>query len=559
MGRIVRRRWSLLVLMLFLSVSALFFGLPVIPHLSTRYVGFGNDATSHMWFLAWWPHAIAHGMNPFLTHAVWAPSGYNLAGTTALPGPSLILFPNTETIGPVAAYNILALAAPALSAWTGYLLCRQLTGREGPSLVAGYLFGFSSYELGQLMGHPNLALAFQVPLGVAVVLRRLAGQMSPPAFVLRMAALVVGQFLISTEVVFTATVFGVLVLAAAMALVGPATRRALAATGGLMAGAYALAAIPLAPYLYYVVKGLGQAPIYDFYPTFYSTDMLNFVLPTQMMRIGSGSFAAVTGKFSGNISEQAGYLGAPLIAAVLIFVVSRWRTAAARILLAAMAIVLVASLGPRLHIAGIGTIALPWRAVVNLPLFRYALPGRFMLYASLAASVTVALWLAAPGAPGRVTARWMLIALAVVSLLPNLSIPFWKADVDTPAFFRDGLYARYLPHVANVLVVPFASNGSSMLWQAQTGFYFRMPEGYVAVVPPEPFRRFGILNTLYNAEVGPDARGELDRFLAAKGVSAVVVADGTPGPWPDLFAHLDPAPVHAGGVTLYRLGRPGTP
>ena len=37
---------------------------------------------------------------------------------------------------------------PAVSAWAAFLLCRHLAGRFWPSLIGGYLFGFSSYELG---------------------------------------------------------------------------------------------------------------------------------------------------------------------------------------------------------------------------------------------------------------------------------------------------------------------------------------------------------------------------------------------------------------------------
>ncbi len=42
------------------------------------------------------------------------------------------------------AYDVAAILLLALAAWTAYLLCLHVTWRRRPSLVGGYLFGFSS-------------------------------------------------------------------------------------------------------------------------------------------------------------------------------------------------------------------------------------------------------------------------------------------------------------------------------------------------------------------------------------------------------------------------------
>ena len=85
-----------------------------------------------------------------VVEAIFAPDGFNLMWTTSVPGPSLLVAPITLTAGPLVAYNVLALLAPALSAFTAFLLCRHVTGRTWPSLVGGYIFGFSDYMLGAL-------------------------------------------------------------------------------------------------------------------------------------------------------------------------------------------------------------------------------------------------------------------------------------------------------------------------------------------------------------------------------------------------------------------------
>jgi len=126
-----------------------------------------------MWFLVWWPHAIGSGLNPMLTDAIWAPLGANLAWETALPLISIIAAPLTYSIGPVATLNILCLIAPALSAWTAFLLCRYITGKYWPSLTGGYIFGFSPFILGHMTyAHLDLLSACFVPLNCYFALQR---------------------------------------------------------------------------------------------------------------------------------------------------------------------------------------------------------------------------------------------------------------------------------------------------------------------------------------------------------------------------------------------------
>jgi hypothetical protein len=549
-----RRRQALPALLVYTVCSLALFGIPVLSDLSGRVIGWGVDPASHVWFLAWWPHAIASGTNPFLSHAVWAPSGYNLAGSTAMPGPSLALAPVTALFGPVVSYNLLCLAAPALSAWTAFLLSRRVTGRFAPSLVGGYLFGFSTYELGQLSGHPNLAFVALVPVAVLLVVRRVAGDLSPRRFVLFLTAVLIGQFLVSTEVALTLALFGGLALLLAIALAGESTRQSVVRTTMQVGAAYLLSAIPLAPYLYYAAKVASHSPIYAFYPSFYSTDALNFVVPTPLTVLGQHRFAEIAAKFSGNISEQAGYLGLPALGAVAASAASRWRSAWIRLLALMLVLVGAASLGPNIRIAGTTTVTGPWVAFVHLPLVKYVLPARLMMYAALLTGLAMALWLAgAQGAGVRRWTRWVVAALAVILLLPNLSLPLWHSRLDTPAFFADGLYRDLLEPGEIILVIPYADRGNSMLWQAQTRFAFRMAEGYVSVVPPPEFSRYPILKTLYDGELIPNVDGELRAFLRDKGVGAIVVQNGRKGPWADLFGSIDPRPRSVGGVTLYRV------
>src|SRR5262249_7705995 len=150
-------------------------------------------------------HSVLHGQNPFVTHALWAPHGSNLVWTTAVPGLALLLAPVTLAAGAVAAYNTAAVLLPALAAWTAFILCPHITQSFWPSLAGGYLFGFSSYLLGQELGHLHLTSVFLVPLAALVVLRFLEGELGAGGLVLRLGPLLALQLAFSTEVLFTLT------------------------------------------------------------------------------------------------------------------------------------------------------------------------------------------------------------------------------------------------------------------------------------------------------------------------------------------------------------------
>ena len=94
---------------LYLTLSIIVFGRGLFGYLSDFYFGIGVDPGLMMWSLVWWPHALAHGLNPFLTKIIWAPLGFNLTWSTTITLASLLFAPLTLTIGPVATYNVLCL------------------------------------------------------------------------------------------------------------------------------------------------------------------------------------------------------------------------------------------------------------------------------------------------------------------------------------------------------------------------------------------------------------------------------------------------------------------
>jgi len=116
----------------FLVISVLAFGLRVATTSAHRYVGQGgSDTRLYTWVLGWWPYAITHGINPFHSTVVWAPTGVNIAWVTGLPGPSLVAWPVTALFGPVASLNLLLLLSPALASWARTCSARRSRSASG--------------------------------------------------------------------------------------------------------------------------------------------------------------------------------------------------------------------------------------------------------------------------------------------------------------------------------------------------------------------------------------------------------------------------------------------
>src|SRR5437879_11364041 len=102
---------------------------------------------------------------------------------------------------------------------------------------------------------------------------------------------------------------------------------------------------------------------------------------------------------------------------------------------------------------------------------------------------------------------WALGLAIVPFMLPNLSAACWATPAAIPAFFSTGLYRQYLSPNETVIVLPYGILGEATLWQAATGMYFRLAEGYVTFAPPVPqeHSRWPIVTGLYQLRGVPAA------------------------------------------------------
>jgi len=542
------------VFALYLAVSLLLFGPKVVHDFSGRFIaGTPEDAAIFMWALRWWPYALAHHLNPLYTKLVWAPGGINLAWTTTPPVPSLLLTPVTLRFGPIAAYNVMTLVGPAASAWTAYLLCRRVTHDAPASIAGGYFFGFSTSLLAQLfMGHPNFFLALMVPLAAYWVVRYMEGSIPGWAFVVLLAATLLIQFGISIEVTATTTLFAAVAWVLGWLFAARVWRARLAKAAALAGLAYVLAGIAALPWFYVafsyprpVLTVQKETSIWTFARTW--TALGGALRPGY--RVLGGAFWPLRTSYPGTLL----YLGVPLLFVLAHLLITQWRRPAVRALAITFLLVFTCAFGSGI-VFGRHIVATPFRLLQSFPLLKLVLPDRLLIYCGLIAAVGVAVWLSF----GRgAWWRWAVVALAIVTALPNPAAGPTVSALPAAAFFQGGLYRQSFLPGEPVLMVTGAGRagslrkGNPMIWQAQSGMRFALAGGWLGTVRP-PGGTTRLIDEIAWDTFRRDDKGAIDALLSALGVRSVVAVGQPPEAIDRLCRALGAAPDPVGGVVLFR-------
>jgi hypothetical protein len=380
------------------------------------------------------------------------------------------------------------------------------------------------------------------------VLRFLDGGVRGPGLVWRLGPLLGLQVLFSTELGLTMTVVLLAALAVAYVLV-PGRRPRLRSLALPLLWAYLFGGLLIAPFLYYLLSIHIPPPFYSGLSNF-DADLANLVVPTKLTSAGGTFLGGVSSRFLANLPEQGFYLGLPTIVIVALYLGRRRRAPAARFLIAALALSILAALGSRVTVAGHAILPLPYTYLTSYPVFDNLLTDRFVVYTWLAAAVTVALWTAArrPGA-----LRIVLPVLAAVSIAPNLAHSGLATSYEIPPFFTESVYASCIDPGETVLPFPSRGDGHALLWQVASGFRFNLTTGDIGPNKPRAmFPRVGYDPVPGGLPLGVGDAGTLRAFLPGRGVTSIVVDGSVANSYVGAVDQIAPPHV-VGGVYLYHL------
>ena len=517
--------------------------------LTHQLSGAGSDPYAFVWFLAWWPHAFTHGLNPFFTKLIWYPSGVLLFWVTSIPLLSLLAWPVTALAGPVVTCNLLIITAPIFGAWSAYFLCRYITRDFAAALLGGFLFGFSTYETSQSIGALNLTVIFLLPLLLLVVLKRLNDELSRPATVALAAILLLAQFFICIEIFAMILVFGGIAWALALAYLPtrrPVLRRLFA--DGLWTGLFVT--LPLIPIFVSMARYYALINHPAAWPYVYVADLFSIIIPSDLNLFGSPFHGLISG-FADDTQESDAYLGLPLLIMLVLYLRSQRHTPLARYCGIMFLICLVCSLGPFLWVAGHFTgLALPWLLAVHLPLLSSALPARFALFTSLVVATMAAGWLALPD---QRKPNLILALLACVYLLPR---PHPWQPVPWAKFFAPGRVQQVLGPNPRLIILPFSINGPSSIWQVQNRFGFTQVGGYLGF-PSKPAQAYKATIELFGDKMGQTLKAaDFATFAHGNGAQYVVAGPGADPVELAVIASLGWPERRVDDVTIFTVPQP---
>ncbi|WP_298281114.1 hypothetical protein [Acidocella sp.] len=505
-------------------------------------LGGDGDSTAFVWYLGWWPYALSHYLNPFFSTMVWAPQGLNLIWVNCIPVIALLAWPLTRAFGVAVSYDLLTLATPLLNALAAYAFCFALTRRVAAAWFGGFLFAFSSYAMARQNDQLNLSLTAVLPLVAWLVWARFGGRVGRARAVALAAVLMALEAGISLEIFALGVVFA----AYAWGLAWWRLPERRAALGRMFVDALWVAPVLLvlvAPLIWPMVTGRHDMHLPAAWPDYFSTDPLNFIIPTATTWLGGAWCAPLSHRFAGLVGEQAAYLGVPLV--VVLWGYLRRRGYLAWLLGG----VLVASLGPHLWLGGVETgLPMPWAMFHALPLLDNALPARFMLFAALVIAPVGALWLAESGGWRRLLGAGLVVLTLWPAPRPAVPRP------DAP-LFAPGRLVSLIGADQSVLVLPVGFHSSATYWQAQSGFGFRLTSAYLGFPPVELQRDRPMIDAYLGLAV-PDLARQIEAYAKSTGTDYIIATPQTP---PSLLAGLGAAGWGArtvDGMVLFKVSQP---
>ncbi len=486
-----------------LAVFAVYLAIATAAWWHLLATGFGTalpagsaDPAQEAWFLAWLPHALGSGENPFFSHAIFFPQGVNLLDNTSMELLGLLLAPVTVTAGPVASLDLAVLLAPACSALGFFVLCRRYVRWSPAAFAGGLCYGFGPFLAGDLRyGHLDLTWLVLPPLIFCCLDALLLARTPRP---LRAGAvlgiLVVAQFFVSTEMLAITAVTAA-VVAVVLAVARP--REAWASLGAAWRGlacATAIVVVALAYPFWVVVAG----PRHVVGPVWHHIGAIATSLAATVEPHGELAGVAFVSGSNGS------YLGVALLAVLAAGAAVLWRSPVLRVALLSALLAYLASLGYALHVGHHGLrFPLPAAVFGHLALLDSIVPERFAAMVDLFCGLALAVILdrirrsQPDGPPTSRLAATVPVALALAvgafALVPFATASRWPYTVASVS--RPGAFAAAAPGDPAVgrpskppVVAIYPDSSSSvaeqMVWQGGGGGPFPPPPGYPILPRP---------------------------------------------------------------------------
>ncbi|MGD9152374.1 MAG: hypothetical protein PVG30_01780 [Gammaproteobacteria bacterium] len=531
----------------------------MMPDFTHQFFGINPDPKACIWLMHWWPYAIKHSINPLFTTFLWAPDGYNIAEITSIPFISLIMLPIAKLYGYIAAFNLITIFASALSAYTTYLLCKNLARSFWPALFGGYFFGFSSYQIAQMIGgHINLSFTLMLPLIILLIINWITIKIKTSTFVILISIFNIIQFLISKEIFITFNFFLWIMLLAAF-FIYKSQRNKIINLAWLLIINYIITMIVTSPLIYYFL--FHSMAFSAKYQIRYATNLLHFFIPTNATWLGGNFLWKFTHKFS-DIQECGAYLGLPLIIIIILYIKEFWQTKIGKLLTISILITAFCSLGAILKIGPYLIYTLPWALITKLPIFSHILSIRFILFSWLGIAILIAFWL--QNTKIRKSIKYSLVICSIIFILPNPK-PYNTQliqKINFPPFIKNKFYQKIMRPHDIMIVLPIsalADASNTMLWQIKTNMYFKLATGATGGIPNKYYSPYTSLRMkpflcmLATGKTQPKLLKQFKSFIKQKHIAIIAVKKTDFAQFKNVLVTLKVKPIASEKYLFYQI------
>jgi len=454
-----------------------------------------GDPAQMVWFLAYTPHALIHGLNPFWTNLIDYPTGVNLADNTSVPLLGLLAWPITTTLGPVAALNLLVRLGIFLSATSLFFVLSRWVCCRLACFIGGLMFGFGPYVIGQAISNTHVNLLF-IPL-FPILMLVMDEVIFRQKWSWKVAGMVLGlvtsaQMMIAPELLSD---FGIVTGAVVVLLMIRYPGRVRDHIW------YALQSLSTAVIIFFVLCGFqiwsmlfgrghlrGAVYAVSHLQSFHNSFVETF-LPTHQQILTTARLSNSLHLPTRDLNELGGYLSLFLVVVLIITTLVLRRRYIVVAVAVGMLVSFILSMGRSLGIGG-ANLPLPERVFTVLPLLKSTVPDRFALFTMLGASVLFAIgtdWALMKIRSRDPSSRYLpiaglttVVAIVLVALAPRLPIReqrlIWPTTIGTDI-------RTHVARDAVVLTYPYSMPplNQAMAWQAESNFSFHLLGGYATV------------------------------------------------------------------------------
>lgn len=464
--------------------SCIFLYTGILKH-NIKLSDFSNDGDAYyqLFYINWIKYSLFHGLNPLVTNYITYPMYYLSVWLTSSIMNSFLFFPTTIMYGPILTRNVIFITAPVFGAISMFALLRILRFHSFSSLLGGYIFGFSTYEVTQITNNIQLICIFPIPLLAILFVKSVRDDKTSKKRVAGYAILLSYLLWQSLELFTTATIFAS-ILILLFIIFNKSIIRPKVFILKEIAISYIMVLLTSSIFFIYIIQGVRyiHGPLNS--SITYSTDLLNFFIPTNMTLILGQYFDVITKSFTADSGENTAYIGLVLLGIVAFCAFENWDRKVIvkgaefevfKPFLLFTIILMVLSLGSRLHLDGYVTdINLPW-VLFSFPPVYSAMPDRFTMYVFFCVSIWAVVFVEKHKGPYLI--RYVLLICGIIMIVPNYKSVYVWGRPPLPSFISNGDYKSVLKKGSNVIILPrntYSKYGNGALWVLYSNMYFHL-------------------------------------------------------------------------------------